>query len=214
MHRYTRTLPAAVIVALCEPLAVQAEGSTTDCGKVQGGVEKLICSDAAMLAMDRKLDAVYKAALAKASGPLARRLRQEQRGWVKGRNDCWKADGRETWITATWTVSTVRDCVDAQVRLRTSELQAVWRLLPPRTLGFACQGNPAHEVVANFFDSDPPTVRVERGDQTRTLWRVGPASGGQYEGQNVGVRHQADTLKLSWLDTTSGKTDEWQCRAR
>lgn len=214
MDRYTQTVAAAVAVALCVPLAVRAGSPTFDCRKAQAGVEKLICSDTTLAALDRKLDSAFRAAGAKASGPALQRLRQEQRGWVKGRNDCWKADGRETWITATWTVNTVRDCVEAQTRLRISELQAVWRLLPPRTLRYACQGNPANEVVVNLFDTDPSTMRLERGDQTRTLWRVGADGSGQYEGQNVGVTRQADRLKLTWLDTNSGKTDEWQCQAR
>ncbi|MGE5666326.1 MAG: MliC family protein, partial [Betaproteobacteria bacterium] len=149
-----------------------------------------------------------------AQGNLATRLREDQRGWVKGRNDCWKANGHETWITATWTVNTIKACVEAQYRLRTSELQAVWRLLPPKTVFYACQNDPANEVVANFFDTDPPTIRLERGDRTKTLWRVGGAAAGKYEGQNVSLVHQGNELKVSWLDTNTGKTEELQCTAR
>jgi uncharacterized protein YecT (DUF1311 family) len=215
MHWDTLTMLGLVAAAAAAPMAVQAEGPTFDCGAAKADVETLICSDAALAALDRKLDAVYKAALAKAhAGPLVRQLRQEQRGWTKGRDDCWKANGQDTWITATWTVNTVRNCVDAQYRLRTSELQAVWRLLPPRTLSFACQGEPAKEVVANLFDTDPPTLRLERGDQTKTLWRVGVAGKGRYEGQNISLVYQLDTLKLEWLDTDTGKTDKWQCTTR
>ncbi len=214
MHWGTLSVRGLVAVVVIAPVAAQAEGPSFNCGKVQAEVEKLICSDAALTALDRKLDATYRAALARARGPLVRQLRQEQRGWVQGRNECWKANGQETWITATWTVDTVRACIDALARLRTSELQAVWRLLPPRTLAFACQGSSANEVVANYFDTDPPTIRLERGDQTRTLWRVGVASSGRYEGQNVSVEHEAGTLKLRWLDTHSGKTDEWPCTTR
>ena len=192
-----------------------AAAPTFDCAKAQGEVEKLICSDASLAALDRKLDEAYKAAAAAAAkGPLATQLREEQRGWIKGRNDCWKANGQETWITATWTVSTAKGCVDAQYRLRTSELQAVWRLLPPRTVSHACQNNPANEVVANFFDTDPATIRLERGDRTKTLWRVGAAGAGRYEGQNVSLVQQGNELKVSWLDTDSGKTDELMCKAR
>jgi uncharacterized protein YecT (DUF1311 family) len=201
-------------LAIALPVAALAEGPTFNCAKAQGEVEKLICSDASLTALDRKLDSVYKAASAKAKGKLASQLRGEQRGWVKGRNDCWKANGQETWITATWTVNTVKGCVDAQYRLRTSELQAVWRLLPPRTVSYACQNNPANEAVANFFETDPATIRLERGDRTKTLWRVGTASAGKYEGQNVSLVHHGDELKLSWLDTDTGKTDELQCKAR
>ncbi len=196
------------------PLSALAAGPAFDCAKAQGEVEKLVCGDASLASLDRRLDEVYKAAAAKATGKLATQLRQEQRGWVKGRNDCWKASGQKTWITATWTVDTVPACVDAQYRLRISELQALWRLLPPKTLSYACQNNPANEVVANFFETDPPTIRLERGDRTRTLWRVGAAGAGTYEGQNVGVVQQGAELKLSWLDTNTGKTEELQCKAR
>ena len=205
---------AFLACALALPVAAVAGGPTFNCAKAQGEVEKLICSDASLAALDRRLDEVYRAASAKAKGKLATQLRAEQRGWVKGRNDCWKANGQETWITATWTVNTVKGCVDAQYRLRTSELQAVWRLLPPRTVAYACQNNPANEVVVNFFDTDPATIRLERGDRTKTVWRVGDASAGKYEGQNVGLVHQGSELKVSWLDTDTGKTDELQCKAR
>ena len=205
---------AFVAFALGLPVAALAQGPTFDCAKAQGEVEKLICNDASLAALDRKLESVYKAASAKAQGKPATQLREEQRGWISGRNDCWKANGQETWITATWTANTVKGCVDAQYRLRTSELQAVWRLLPPKTVSFACQNNPANEVVANLFDTDPATIRLERGDRTATLWRVGAAAAGKYEGQNVAVVHQGSALKVSWLDTNTGKTDELQCKAR
>jgi uncharacterized protein len=205
---------AFLAFAMGLPVAARAEGPTFNCAKAQGEVEKLICSDASLAALDRKLAEVYKAATSKAKGKLATRLREEQRGWVKGRNDCWKAKGQQTWITATWTVDTVKGCVDAQYRLRTSELQAMWRLLPPRTVFHACQNNPANEVVANFFETDPATIRLERGDRTRTLWRVGAAGAGQYEGQNVSLVQQGSDLKVIWLDTNTGKSDELQCRAR
>jgi uncharacterized protein len=208
-------LPGALIACAAGlPAFALAQGPTFNCAKAQGEVEKLICSDASLAALDRRLDSIYKAASAKAKGKLATQLREEQRGWVKGRNDCWKANGQETWITASWTVNTVRGCVDAQYRLRTSELQAVWQLLPPKTAFYVCQNNPADEVVANFFETDPATIRLERGDRTKTLWRVGNASAGKYEGQNVSLVQQGGALAVSWLDTNTGKTDELQCKAR
>ena len=200
--------------AVAFPVTVLAQGPTFNCAKASGEVETLICADASLAALDRKLDEVYKAASAKAKGKLATRLREDQRGWVKGRNDCWKAKGEQTWITATWTVDTVKGCVDAQYRLRTSELQAVWQLLPPKTVFHACQNNPANEVAANFFATDPATIRLERGDRTVTMWLVGSASDGKYEGQNVSLVHQGNELKVSWLDTNTGKTDELQCKAK
>jgi uncharacterized protein len=196
------------------PASALAQGPTFDCAKAQGTVEKLICSDASLAALDRNLDQVFKAVTAKATGKLATDVRTEQRGWIKGRNDCWKANGQQTWITATWTVDTVKGCVEAQYRLRTSELQSVWRLVPPKTVSYACQNNPANEVIANFFATDPATIRLERGDRTVTMWLVGAASAGKYEGQNVSLVHGGSQVKVSWLNTDTGKTDELQCKAR
>jgi hypothetical protein len=59
-----------------------------------------------------------------------------------------------------------------------------------------------------------PTFDCSRGDRTVTLWRVGAAGEGKYEGQNVSLVHKGDGLTVSWLDTNTGKTDELQCRAR
>lgn len=191
-----------------------AQGPTFDCAKAKGEVEGLICSDVELAALDRKLDEVYKAATAKAAGKLGTQLRAEQRGWVKGRNDCWKANGQQTWITATWTVDTVKGCIAAQSRLRISELQSVWRLVPPKTVFYVCQNNPANEVVVSFFETDPATIRLERGDRTVTMWLVGAASTGTYEGRNVNLLHKGNEVKVNWLNTDTGKTDELQCKAR
>lgn len=207
----TKTLLACATLL---PAAVLAQGPTFDCAKASGEVEEMICNDASLATLDHKLDDAYKVALAKAKGKLATQLRTEQRGWVKGRNDCWKANGQQTWITATWTVDTVKACVDAQYRLRTSELQAVWQLVPRKTVSYACQNNPANEVVANFFDTDPATLRLERGDRTMTMWRVGAVSEGKFEGQNISLVQTLAELKFSRLDTNSGKTEELQCKVK
>ena len=167
-------------VAIGAPVTVQAEGFRFDCSKVQANVEKLICSDSALVSLDRKLDAVYKTVLAKARAQWVLHVRQEQRGGAKGRDECRKANGQETWITARWTVNTVRGCVDAQHRLRTSEVQAVWRLLQPRTLSFACQGNLANEVVANFFD----TLKLIQGGEMGTA-DVGSGSSSADRGRRL-----------------------------
>lgn len=209
------TKPRLQLAALCIgyfglPAVTQAQAPTFDCAKASGEVETLICKDAALAALDQRLAETYKAAQAKASGEMAKALREEQRGWISGRNDCWKASD-QTWITATWTVASVRDCVDAQYRLRISELQALWRLLPPTTVSYACNGNPANEVVANYFATDPPTIRLERGDRTATLWRVVQGAEGLYEGQNVSVVRQGNGVKVEWLNTNDGTTESLQC---
>lgn len=211
--RAKSTFVAGIAASLaCLGTTTAAQTPTFDCSKAAGVVEKLVCSDASLIALDRRLDAVYRAAAAQATRPLAVKLREEQRGWAKGRNDCWKAT-QKTWITASWTVDTVKDCVDAHYRLRTSELQSVWRLVPPAQVAYVCGEHPANALLANFFDTDPPTARIERGDRVATLWRVGTAAAGLYEGQNVSLVRDGSAVTVRWLDPTSGATEDIQCRA-
>lgn len=209
-----RTRLISMALASCTVASFAVQGPTFSCAKARGEVEKLICSDDALASLDRKLDVAYKTATAKTSGKEANALRTEQRGWVKGRNECWKANGQQTWITATWTVDTVRACVDAQYRLRTAELQSVWRLVAHQTVAFGCHNNPANELVVNHFDTDPKTIRLERGDRTVTLWQVGNPAAGQFEGQNVGLVLNDHTVAVSWLKTDTGKTEELVCNAK
>ena len=112
--RSTLVIVASVLVVLTLVLAgvpAQAQGPAFDCAKAQGEVEKLICGDEGLAALDRKLDEVYRAAVAKARDDVPQLIRTEQRGWIKGRNECWKAKNG-TYLTASWQAGTVRECVE------------------------------------------------------------------------------------------------------
>jgi uncharacterized protein len=208
------TLTGCVLAAALVAKASLAAKPSFDCSRVQSRVEQAICADPALASLDRKLFDVYGAASAKASRAMARRLREDQRGWVKVRDDCWKADGHETWITASWTVRTVQSCIEAHYRLRITQLQATWRLLPARTVWYACQESPANEIVVHFFATEPPTLQLERGDGSTTLWRVGSPSDDRFEGPNVSVSRREGELQLSRLNIATGQTETLQCRPK
>ena len=75
--------------------AVLAEGPSFDCVKVEAGsIEEMVCKDKGLAALDRKLAEVYSAASQKAVNEHPPVLKAEQRGWIKGRNDCWKSADR------------------------------------------------------------------------------------------------------------------------
>lgn len=188
-----------------------AQGPAFDCSKASGEVENLICQDEDLASLDRKLDEVFKAAMAKARDDMPQYLRTEQRGWIKGRNECWKAqgEGNTVFLTASWQAENVRECVEGNYRLRISELQAKWRLLAAKgPVFYTCENNPSNEVVATFFETDPPTAILERGDRSITAWLVPAGSGSKYEGQNVTFHSKGDEAIFSNLD------GEVQCRVR
>jgi len=166
--------------------AAHAQGPSFPCDKVeQGSIEQMVCRSADLSALDRKLAQVYAAATKKAVNEHPPMLKAEQRGWVKGRNDCWKATDEGA-------------CVRGEYVRRIAELQARYRLVPfTGPVTFACDGNPANEVVATYFQTDPPTLIAERGDSVSLMF-LQPGGGTNYAGGNESLREQNGEARITW----------------
>jgi uncharacterized protein len=68
-----------------------------DCAKVaKQSCEGIICSSNTLMDLDRELSDIYKKALIKA--PKEDMLKAYQRGWIKGRNECWKVNDAEGYM--------------------------------------------------------------------------------------------------------------------
>jgi uncharacterized protein len=164
-----------------------AHGPSYVCDKVKpGGIEAMICDDQELSALDLKLSGVYGAASRKATKEHPPVLKAEQRGWIKGRNECWKSEDK-------------RGCVLDEYLRRIAELQARYRLVPGEgPFRFICDGNPVNEVVAMFFKTDPPTLIAERGDSVSLMYRQPSGSGTTYQGRNETFwEHHGEAL-ITW----------------
>jgi uncharacterized protein len=162
-------------------------GPSYDCAKVEpGGIEAMICEDKDLSALDRKLSQVYASASIKAGNEHPPTLKAEQRGWIKGRDDCWKSDDAGA-------------CVRMAYQRRIAELQARYRLVAGTgPVYYECDGNPANEVSATFFKTDPPTLIAERGDSVSLMYQQPGGSGIKYLGRNESLwEHQAETT-ITW----------------
>jgi uncharacterized protein len=117
-----------------------AAGPSFDCARAPAGsIEAMICTDPELTELDRALASVYGQAARKAGNERPPLLKAAQRGWIKGRNDCWKSDDK-------------RRCVADSYSLRIVELQARYRLadrVGPVT--FQRDHNPANEVSGACF---------------------------------------------------------------
>jgi uncharacterized protein len=163
-----------------------AQGPAYDCRKASGSIEKLICADPELGALDRTLAVVYSAALRKAANERPPVLRAEQRGWIKGRNDCWKAEDRQ-------------QCAMESYRLRIAELQARYRLIPvSASATYVCAGVSRNEVIANFFQTDPPSLIAERGDSVSLMFQQPAASGIRYQGRNESLWEHQGEATVVW----------------
>ncbi len=183
MRNASWTLAAAL--AALAPVAVAQTGPSFDCQvKLASSVEQRICADAKLAALDRAMADVYAAAKAKAAG--AKSLAATQRGFIKGRNDCWKDKD-------------VQACIETAYRTRIAELQAGYRLVAPvGAARYVCPGTPAREATADYFATDPPTAVVTFAGATQIMFVAPSGSGARYEGGNRELWEHQGVGRIRW----------------
>lgn len=144
-----------------------------DCSKAPtGSVEALICNNSSLIDLDNQLTDVYTQAKAKVETRNMSTFKAMQRGWIKGRDDCWKSNDK-------------RLCIKESYTHRISELQAQYRLVPHLpAIRYSCNNNPANEFIVTFFETTPETVYVERGDSVSIMHKVDNTDGNVFQGRN------------------------------
>jgi uncharacterized protein len=176
----------AIVLCILFPLAAQAAGPSLDCTKpATGSIDEMVCKDAGLGALDGKMADVYAAAVKKAESEKPPRLEAEQKGWVQGRDACIKEHD-------------TKGCVEDEYTLRIAELQSRYALVPQTgPFRYACDGEPASEVVATFFATEPATVVAERAGSTSLLF-LGKKLGGVavYFGENESLADSADEITI------------------
>lgn len=180
----------AACVALAVLLATgpaPAAGPSFDCSRSpKGSIEADVCSSAELSALDQALAKVFKAATKAAANEHPPILRAEQRGWIKGRNNCWKSEDRAK-------------CIAESYRLRIAELEARYRLVPssgPRW--YSCDDAPGSEVVVTHFSTQPPTLIAERGDATSLMYCQPTPKGMVCLGRNESVEERGEEILVVW----------------
>ena len=188
----------ALGIALTAARVDGAQGPSFDCaGVADGSIEAMVCTDPTLAALDRTLAGVYASASAKAINEHPPTLKVEQRGWVKGRNDCWKSSDQPA-------------CIADAYRRRIAELQARYRLVPENgPHAYACEST-GDEIVVTFFETDPPTLIAERGDSVSLMYLEAGASGAKYVGRNESLWDHHGEALVTWGYGAS----EMKCVAR
>ncbi|QIR13563.1 lysozyme inhibitor LprI family protein [Shewanella aestuarii] len=102
--------PSLTIVTLSLSPYLFAASPTFDCAKAQGEVEQLICQSDELSQLDQQLLPLYRQVLSLLDEQDAKVFKAKQRGWIKGRNDCWKANDKN-------------QCIQYEYQIRLTELQ-------------------------------------------------------------------------------------------
>lgn len=145
----------------------------------------MICEEPDLAELDLELADVWARALPRFPASELDRIRAFQRGWIKGRNDCWKAE-------------VVAACVRAEYERRITALEIEGGLVEaPDVVRLDCDSGPIM-WVASYTDTKLPVVVLTSQDEQVLAFEVATDRGSRYEGPDV-VYHERDgEVVLQW----------------
>ncbi|MCB1747310.1 MAG: hypothetical protein KDK06_09045 [Gammaproteobacteria bacterium] len=148
-----------------------------DCARADHEAEQIVCAEPELMQLDVLMNKVFAQALATA-GSLdigaerkVRELRASPRGWIGGRDECWKAiEGKLA-------------CIRSVYLQRISRLQARWTLADGRApVTYRCDDQ--GEFVATIYTTDAlEAVVVEYGDSPRIHVSTDSERANRYDGE-------------------------------
>jgi len=202
MIRFRRFAAAMAVLSIIATALSPARAATPsfDCAKAGDAIEKMVCADDQLAALDRQLAGVFAEALTIIAGyggtnairqKAEKDLKADQRGWLKGRNECAKADDP-------------RACAQGAYKARIAMLQAQYSLVKGSDpSAYGCNGNDADELTVTFFATDPPTLRAERGDRQMFALQAAGQEGGKYVGDSgVSFQEKSREATVEWPQGT------------
>ena len=147
-----------------------------DCAKAGNSAEEAVCGSEGLAGLDRELARLYRLAL---DGPHMTperndELKTMQRGWIKRRNDCWKAEEAETCLADSYAIR-IHELRQGYADARSADAAGI--SLGP--FAFHCDGLDAL-ISAVFVNGAAPVVSLT----WRETWLVLPiapsGSGARY----------------------------------
>lgn len=163
-------------VMLCVSGIASAASPSFDCKAAEGQTEQLICKDDTLARLDRETTRLYGLALDAPSLPTAqkKRLLAEQRGWIKGRNDCWKSEDARACATTSY-LQRIYELRHSYAGARTQDDKGISR----GPFGIRCPGVEA-VIAGTFVQTAPGYAYLRWLDQQLVLKQTPAASGARY----------------------------------
>lgn len=179
---------ALIAAALAAPAASTTSEPGFDCARASGQVEQLICADTALAALDRKLGETYRIAQEHYPNDELPTLKTEQRGWIKGRNDCWKA-------------AHINACVTQAYQTRIVELQiSSGQLSAPTAVAYDCGDPDKTPLFAAFYkDADPASVVLTSGNDQVIAFIAPSGSGARYATEGLEFWEHHGEATVNWF---------------
>lgn len=157
-----------------------AAGPSFDCAKAESSAAKLVCTDDRLAALDREVSRLFVLARDDAGLPADQRkqLLAVQRGWIKGRDDCWKAADLRACTTESY-VTRIHELRQGHAASRSHDGAGISK----GPFAMKCRGLDAL-VSLTFVAVQPAAAYLGWLDQAVVVNLVPAASGARYQGEN------------------------------
>lgn len=153
-----------------------------DCARAESSAEKLVCDNEELARLDRRLAEVYATALGRWPEEEVATQKALQRGWIKGRDDCWKEED-------------LLECVSFAYRSRIAEIQIQsGQLEVPSPVLYVCLEDERNPFYVTYYQqTDPPSAVVTWDRQQVILFIARSGSGARYTAPGVELwEHQGE----------------------
>lgn len=169
---------SSLLVLLVSP--AQAVSPSFNCAKAQSSAEKLVCSDEQLAQLDRETARLYGLAIkgSQVSGERKKHLKAYQRGWIKGRDECWKEPEQKACVRDSYAIR-IYELRQGYADARSQDAKGISKGL----LALECDGFDAGIGIA-FIASDPSVAVLGWKDQKVALEQAVSASGTKYAGKS------------------------------
>ena len=157
-----------------------------DCAKAEGRAQTLVCDDPVLATLDNELARLFALASSDKSLDAARRreLVAMQRGWVKGRDDCWKSDDLRNCVLSDY-ANRIHELREGHANARSADAAGI----SEGPTAWRCEGLDAL-ISATFIRTDMQAgrqpgsgvVNLRWLDQAVALEAKPSASGARYVG--------------------------------
>ncbi len=205
MTRIPTSLIFAALAATAPGVALAADPAF-DCGKADGSVEEMICNNDGLAELDREMARLYGLAVndPNLGADRMNELKAMQRGWIKGRNDCWKADDMASCVAENYAMR-MHELRMGYANTRSDDAAGI--TIGP--LAYVCGGLNAG-ISAVFVNGAEGLVSLKWNDKDVALTQAISGSGARYEGESFDGAYEFWTKGREALLTTP-ETGQLNC---
>ncbi len=165
----------------------QSNVASIDCARAKSAIEETVCREPSLATLDRKLVDVYATASKAATADQRNRLAADQQRWLNERDACSKSAEKN-------------ECTKEVYVRRIADLQAQFKLVPSRgPFRFVCNNDPASVLVAQYFETDPPTARFTHDGRSVTAFIQRSGSGARYGAPSVSYWEHQGEASVAWF---------------